>query len=167
MSDIDKIMEEAEHAYFKEDDLEKVLELTQKAMDIDSSDIRPIDLMGVALFEKGFNDDAMICYDKILELNPDHNDAKLKKGQLLTELKKYDDAIDIFNQLIDENTDKRDEALIAKLTLYLENENEEEYQKTLELCKKIIDKEDSKVLKDELEFIESVHSIMENNKKNE
>ena len=162
MSEIDKIMEEAEQAYFKQDDLEKVLELTGKAMDIDPTDIRPLDLMGVALFEKGFNDDAMVCYDKILELNPDHNDAKLKKGQLFTELKKYDDAIDIFNQLIDEDTDRRDEALIAKLTLDIENENEEDYQKTLELCKRIIADEDSRLLKDELEFIESVHSMLEN-----
>ena len=163
MSEIDKIMEEAEQAYFKQDDLEKVLELTGKAMDIDPTDIRPLDLMGVALFEKGFNDDAMVCYDKILELNPDHNDAKLKKGQLFTELKKYDDAIDIFNQLIDEDTDRRDEALIAKLTLDIENENEDDYQKTLELCKRIIADEDSRLLKDELEFIESVHSMLKNN----
>ena len=162
MSEIDKIMEEAEQAYFKQDDLEKVLELTGKAIDMDPTDIRPLDLMGVALFEKGFNDDAMVCYDKILELNPDHNDAKLKKGQLFTELKKYDDAIDIFNQLIDEDTDRRDEALIAKLTLDIENENEEDYQKTLELCKRIIADEDSRLLKDELEFIESVHSMLKN-----
>ena len=164
MTNIDKIMEEAEQAYFKQDDLEKVLELTEKAIEMDPTDIRPIDLMGVALFEKGFNDDAIVCYDKILELNPDHDDAKLKKGQLLTELKKYDDAIAIFDQLIDDNSEKRDEALIAKLTLDIENENEEDYQKTVELCKKIMDEEDSKILKNELEFIESIHSMMMNSK---
>lgn len=107
MSQIDKIMEEAEYSYFKEDDLEKVLELTKKAMDIDPTDIRPIDLMGVALFETGHNDESIICYDKIIELDPDNNDAKLKKGQVLTELKKYSEAISIFDELIENNTDRK------------------------------------------------------------
>ena len=44
-------------------------------------------------------------------------------------------------------------------------EDEEAYQETLKLCKKVIDDEDSKLLKDEIGFIESIHSIMENNKK--
>lgn len=162
MSQIDKIMEEAEHSYFKEDDLEKVLELTKKAMDIDPTDIRPIDLMGVALFETGHNDESIICYDKIIELDPDNNDAKLKKGQVLTELKKYSEAISIFDELIENNTDRKDEAIIAKLTLNIEMEDEESYQETLKLCKKVIAEEDSKYLKDEIGFIESIHSLLKN-----
>lgn len=162
MSQIDKIMEEAEHSYFKEDDLEKVLELTKKAMDIDPTDIRPIDLMGVALFETGHNNESIICYDKIIELDPDNNDAKLKKGQVLTELKKYSEAISIFDELIENNTDRKDEAIIAKLTLNIEMEDEESYQKTLKLCKKVIAEEDSKYLKDEIGFIESIHSLLKN-----
>ena len=162
MSQIDKIMEEAEHSYFKEDDLEKVLELTKKAMDIDPADIRPIDLMGVALFETGHNDESIICYDKIIELDPDNNDAKLKKGQVLTELKKYSEAISIFDELIENNTDRKDEAIIAKLTLNIEMEDEESYQETLKLCKKVIAEEYSKYLKDEIGFIESIHSLLKN-----
>ena len=162
MSQIDKIMEEAEHSYFKEDDLEKVLELTKKAMDIDPTDIRPIDLMGVALFETGHYDESIICYDKIIELDPDNNDAKLKKGQVLTELKKYSEAISIFDELIENNTDRKDEAIIAKLTLNIEMEDEESYQETLKLCKKVIAEEDSKYLKDEIGFIESIHSLLKN-----
>lgn len=162
MSQIDKIMEEAEHSYFKEDDLEKVLELTKKAMDIDPTDIRPIDLMGVALFETGHNEESIICYDKIIELDPDNNDAKLKKGQVLTELKKYSEAISIFDELIENNTDRKDEAIIAKLTLNIEMEDEESYQETLKLCKKVIGEEDSKYLKDEIGFIESIHSLLKN-----
>lgn len=162
MSQIDKIMEEAEHSYFKEDDLEKVLELTKKAMDIDPTDIRPIDLMGVALFETGHNDESIICYDKIIELDPDNNDAKLKKGQVLTELKKYSEAISIFDEIIENNTDRKDEAIIAKLTLNIEMEDEESYQETLKLCKKVIAEEDSKYLKDEIGFIESIHSLLKN-----
>ncbi len=162
MSQIDKIMEEAEHSYFKEDDLEKVLELTKKAMDIDPTDIRPIDLMGVALFETGHNEESIICYDKIIELDPDNNDAKLKKGQVLTELKKYSEAISIFDELIENNTDRKDEAIIAKLTLNIEMEDEESYQETLKLCKKVIAEEDSKYLKDEIGFIESIHSLLKN-----
>ncbi len=162
MSQIDKIMEEAEYSYFKEDDLEKVLELTKKAMDIDPTDIRPIDLMGVALFETGHNDESIICYDKIIELDPDNNDAKLKKGQVLTELKKYSEAISIFDELIENNTDRKDEAIIAKLTLNIEMEDEESYQETLKLCKKVIAEEDSKYLKDEIGFIESIHSLLKN-----
>ncbi|MDO5849029.1 MAG: tetratricopeptide repeat protein [Methanobrevibacter sp.] len=165
MSEIDKIMEEAEHAYFREDDIEKVLKLTEKAIEIEPTDIRPWDLMGVALFETGHNDESMICYDKILSLDPENNDAKLKKGQVYTEIGKYDDAIAIFDELIENRTDRKDEAIIAKLTLYLEQENEEAYQETMELCKQIIAEEDSKYLKDEIGFIESVHSIMESNKK--
>lgn len=165
MSEIDKIMDEAEHAYFREDDIETVLKLTEKAIEIDPTDIRPWDLMGVALFETGHNDESMICYDKILALDDQNNDAKLKKGQVYTELGEYDKAIDIFDELIENNTDRKDEAIIAKLTLYLEQEDEESYQKTMKLCKEVIAEEDSKYLKDEIGFIESVHSIMENNKK--
>lgn len=164
MANIDKIMDEAEHAYFKEDNLEKVLELTKKAIDISPEDIRPLDLMGVVLFESGHNNESIICYDKILELNPDNNDAKLKKGQILTELKKYSDAIVIFDELINQNTDRKDEAIIAKLSLHIEMEDEESYQETLKLCKDIIEKEDSKYLKDEIGFIESIHSLL--NKEN-
>lgn len=162
MSQIDKIMEEAEHSYFKEDDLEKVLELTEKAMNIDPTNIRPIDLMGVALFETGHNEESIVCYDKIIELDPDNNDAKLKKGQVLTELKKYSDAIAIFDELIENDTDRKDEAIIAKLSLAIEMEDEEIYQETLELCKQTIANEDSKYLKDEIGFIESIHSLLEN-----
>lgn len=165
MTQIDKIMDEAEHAYFREDDLEKVLKLTEQAIEIDSTDIRPLDLMGVVLFEKGLNDESLVCYDKILELNPNYTDAKLKKGQIFTEQEKYDDALTIFDDLIENNSDRRNEAIIAKLSLSLEKEDEELYQKTLKLCKKIIAEENSDYLKDEIGFIESVHSIMENNKK--
>lgn len=165
MSEIDKIMDEAEHAYFREDDIETVLKLTEKAIEIDPTDIRPWDLMGVALFETGHNDESMICYDKILALDDQNNDAKLKKGQVYTELGEYDKAIAIFDELIENNTDRKDEAIIAKLTLYLEQEDEESYQETMKLCKEVISEEDSKYLKDEIGFIESVHSIMENNKK--
>lgn len=165
MSEIDKIMDEAEHAYFREDDIEKVLKLTEKAIEIDPTDIRPWDLMGVALFETGHNDESIICYDKILALDGQNNDAKLKKGQIYTELGEYDKAIAIFDELIENKTDRKDEAIIAKLTLYLEQEDEESYQETMKLCKKVIAEEDSKYLKDEIGFIESVHSIMENNKK--
>lgn len=165
MSEIDKIMDEAEHAYFREDDIEKVLKLTENAIEIDPTDIRPWDLMGVALFETGHNDESIICYDKILALDGQNNDAKLKKGQIYTELGEYDKAIAIFDELIENKTDRKDEAIIAKLTLYLEQEDEESYQETMKLCKKVIAEEDSKYLKDEIGFIESVHSIMENNKK--
>ncbi|MCF0226802.1 MAG: hypothetical protein HUK28_05805 [Methanobrevibacter sp.] len=165
MSDINKIMEEAEQAYFREDDLEKVLKLTEKAVEVEPTDIRPWDLMGVTLFETGHPEESMICFDKILELDPENNDAKLKKGQIYTELKEYSNALAILDELIENKTDRKDEAIIAKLTLNLEMEDEEAYQETLKLCKKVINEEDSKLLKDEIGFIESIHSIMENNKK--
>lgn len=165
MSEIDSIMEDAEHAYFREDDLETVLKLTEKAIEIDPTDIRPWDLMGVALFETGHYDESMVCYDKILALDPENNDAKLKKGQVYTEIGDYDKAIAIFDELIENKTDRKDEAIIAELTLYLETEDEENYEKTMEICKRTIAEEDSKYLKDEIGFIESVHSIMQSNKK--
>lgn len=41
-------------------------------------------------------------------------------------------------------------------------EDEESYQETLKLCKKVIAEEDSKYLKDEIGFIESIHSLLKN-----
>ncbi len=165
MNKIDNIMSEAEHAYFKEDNLEKVLQLTKEAIEIDSTDIRPLNLMGVVLFEKGLNKESITCFDKILDLDPSYNDAKLKKGQVLTELGKYDEAQDILDHLIDNEDDIKDEAIIAKLSLCIENGNEKEYQDTLKVCRKRIAEKNSKYLKDELKFIESIHNIMDKNKK--
>ena len=56
----------------------------------------------------------MICFDKILELDPENNDAKLKKGQIYTELKEYSNALAILDELIENKTDRKDEAIIAK-----------------------------------------------------
>lgn len=158
-------MNEADHAYFKEDNLEKVLKLTKEAIEIDPTDIRPLSLRGVALFEKGHNKESLICFDKILKLNPNHNDTKLKKGQVLTELKKYNEAKNIFDQLINSENNIKNEAIIAKLSLCIENENEKEYQDTLKICKKTIDNKDSQYLKEELKFIENIHDIINKNKK--
>lgn len=160
MNSIDKIMKEADYAYTKKDNLEKTLELTYKAIEINSEDIRPWDLMGVVLFEIGENEEALKCFEKILEIDPKNTEAKLKKGQLLNEIKKYDEAIKIFDELINNNTIHKEEAIIAKLTLYLEIENEAEFQNTLKICNEIIEKENSKYLKSEIEFILSVHKTM-------
>lgn len=162
MNEVDKIMSEAEIAYFQEDDIEKVLNLTEKAIAIDSTDIRPLDLMGVALYETHHNEEAILCFDKILELENQNNDAKLKKGQVLTEIKRYNEAIAIFDELIENNTDRKDEAIIAKLTLCIESEDDDSYMETLKLCKEIIEKEDSKYLKDEIGFIESIYGLLKN-----
>ena len=59
----------------------------------------------------------------------------------------------------------KDEAIIAKLSLTIEQNNEEEYQKTLKICNEIIEKEDSKYLKDEIGFILSIHEALKNIKK--
>lgn len=161
---IDEIMEKADYAYSREDDLKKVLKLTCEAVEIDPTDIRPWDLMGVALFEVGENEEALNCYEKILELEPENEDAKLKKGQMLNELGNFDEASSIYDELIESNSSRKDEAILAKLTLTLETGNEKLFQETLTICNETIEKEDSKLLKDEIGFILSMHEVMPNMK---
>lgn len=161
---IDEIMEKADYAYSREDDLKKVLKLTCEAVEIDPTDIRPWDLMGVALFEVGENEESLNCYEKILELEPENEDAKLKKGQMLNELGNFDEASSIYDELIESNSSRKDEAILAKLTLTLETGNEKLFRETLTICNETIEKEDSKLLKDEIGFILSMHEVMPNMK---
>lgn len=165
MTTVDELMEKADYAYSREDDLEKTLKYVYEAVKIDPADIRPLNLMGVTLFELGENDEALNCYEKILQIDPSNDEAKLKKGQMLTELEKYDEAILLFDELVENRSSMKDEAIIAKLSLTLEQNNEEEYQKTLKICNEIIEKEDSKYLKDEIGFILSIHEALKNIKK--
>lgn len=63
-------------------------------------------LKGTALLRVGNSDEAMSCFDKVLEIKPDDTYALYKKGEVLAQLKKYREAMDVFQRLL--NIDSRD-----------------------------------------------------------
>jgi len=44
--------------------------------------------------------DAIVCFDRVLELDPDHADAWREKGICLKELGRYEEALRCFDQAI-------------------------------------------------------------------
>ena len=51
---------------------------------------------GVALYNQGKDDDALICFEKALELNSSFMKAWCDKGNALESLGRYDEALDSF-----------------------------------------------------------------------
>lgn len=57
--------------------------------------------MGNERAKEGNNDDALIAYDKALELDPNHVSAWNNKGIVLSRLKRFDEAIVCYDKAIE------------------------------------------------------------------
>ena len=55
---------------------------------------------GIAFFENGQYKEAIKCYDKALEIDPNFIQALNNKGNVLRILKRYTEALDVFNKAI-------------------------------------------------------------------
>ena len=53
---------------------------------------------GFALYELGRYEEAIECYDKAIELDPDYADAWKHKGDALYELGRYEEAIECYDK---------------------------------------------------------------------
>lgn len=56
---------------------------------------------GVTLGELGKHEDAVKCYDRALEIDPDFADAWYNKGELLCELAEFDDGIKCYDKVLE------------------------------------------------------------------
>ncbi len=52
------------------------------------------------LEQLGKHDEAMVCYNKAVEINPQHSEAVYHKGRTLAQLGNYDDAIECYNNAL-------------------------------------------------------------------
>ncbi len=55
---------------------------------------------GYKLFIQGDHQKALECFNKILEMDPDHVKAWNNKGMVLSELKNYDEALKCFDMAL-------------------------------------------------------------------
>jgi tetratricopeptide (TPR) repeat protein len=58
---------------------------------------------GLSLYYLGNNDEAIECYDKALEINPQNADAYYKKGLSLYYLGNNDEAIECYDKALEIN----------------------------------------------------------------
>ena len=56
---------------------------------------------GNALFDQTKYDEAIACYDRVIEINPKNKWGWINKGDALTQLAKYDEAITIYDKAIE------------------------------------------------------------------
>ncbi len=63
-----------------------------------------------ALFNRGFalgelekNEEAVVCYDKVLKINPNHMNALSNKGVALGFLDKYEEAVACYDKALEIN----------------------------------------------------------------
>ena len=56
----------------------------------------------------GNNDEAIECYDKALEINPQNADAYYKKGLSLSTIEKYAEAIECYDKALEINPQNAD-----------------------------------------------------------
>jgi tetratricopeptide (TPR) repeat protein len=55
---------------------------------------------GIALYNLGRYEEAIVCYDKLLEINPKDVDALYNKGVALSDLGRYGEAIVCYDKLL-------------------------------------------------------------------
>ncbi len=81
----------------------KAVECYDKALEINPDNPEFVDAWynkGLALYKSWKNQDAINCYDKVLELNPEFADAWYNKGLALYRLSKYMGAIECYNKAL-------------------------------------------------------------------
>ena len=73
---------------------------------------------GVDLYEQGYFEEAIKCFDKAIWLNPDDDLLWVHKGMSLYELKNYDEAIKCFDNAIRLNAQYDDAWFYKGSTLF-------------------------------------------------
>ena len=65
-------------------------------------------LKGTSFLKVGKPDEAMSCFNKVLEINPDDTYALYEKGKVLVELRKYSEAVDCYDHVLKIDSNRGD-----------------------------------------------------------
>lgn len=91
---------------------------------------------GIALDKSGKNDEAIKCFNKALEINPNKEEALVNKGAIFVdEYGKYDEGIMYFDMALEINPNK-EEALVGKGVVLIKSDKQEAiryFDKALEI----------------------------------
>ncbi|MFQ6050093.1 MAG: MBL fold metallo-hydrolase [Candidatus Hydrothermarchaeota archaeon] len=110
-----------------------------KALEKDANNIQALGLKGSCLTEIGRNEEAIECFDKILEIRKDEG-AFYSKGMALIKLKRHEEALESFDEALKINP-SFEEANVGKGIALMELGREEEamkieaFKKAFELSK--------------------------------
>lgn len=92
--------------------------------------------LGTVFYNVKYYDNALICFDKAIEINPDSNSTLINKGATLAELRKYDEALTCYEKSLKINPNS-DEAWTNKGTALINLGKYDEalncYNKALEI----------------------------------
>jgi tetratricopeptide (TPR) repeat protein len=118
------IMERA-YDFLNEGEIEYALQLYDKILQVNPTDIHALNYKGLALASLGHYDEAIQWYDKVLKIDSTNVSALNNKGVALYNLGHYDDAIQWYDKVLaihPNDSDAKYNKSIALLSLKESNE---------------------------------------------
>jgi tetratricopeptide (TPR) repeat protein len=109
---------------------------------------------GEMILQKGYVQEALLIFDSILEKDPGNNLALNDKGVALNQLKQYDQAIRIFQQLLDKNT-INPTVIFNLISNYLQTGQWEEAEKVFREYGHVLARDDSERIRQSLQILAS------------
>ncbi|MCM8786549.1 MAG: tetratricopeptide repeat protein [Candidatus Omnitrophica bacterium] len=97
-----KILEQAEIAH-GENRLEQAISLLEESIFLNPENSKAYYILGNIYFEKGATYLALENFKKAVLITPTFFDANLSMGEILVKLKRYDEALDIFNKVLNQD----------------------------------------------------------------
>lgn len=144
--EIDFILKKA-NKFLKEKKFEEAIAVIDEALELDPNNLGALEKKGDALFKLGNNDEALLNYEKILqispnhvvrsgkplfekvlEINPNHVFAMNKKGENLLKQDSLDEAILYFDKVLEINPNHADSLSNKGVTLEILGSSEEAKQ---------------------------------------
>jgi tetratricopeptide (TPR) repeat protein len=123
-SEVKTLMERA-YDFLNEGEIEHALQLYDKILQINPTDIHALNYKGLALASLGHYDEAIQWYDKVLKIDPTNVSALNNKGVALYNLGHYDEAIQWYDKVLaihPNDSDAEYNKSIALLSLKESNE---------------------------------------------
>ncbi len=97
-NDVEVIIEEAREA-FGNSEIDRAIELCNKALSIKPNDIKAMDILGISYSRSGKYDEAIKLFDAIIQKEPNNHSILQEKGIALLNKRDYDSAYKIFDDL--------------------------------------------------------------------
>lgn len=99
-------------------------------------------------------EDALECFDKILESHPNHMRALREKGRLLIDLERYEEAIECFDESLTSHPNENSLLTLKEYALVCLKEKEEKQKKFKLLLDKISDLNNQERYEEALEYLD-------------
>ena len=130
------VLESQSETYIESDEEETVLEDIERMLKKDPKNVNAVIDKGIALGNRGKDEEAIQAFDKVLEIEPNNVNALFNKGYSLTNLEKNEEAIHFFDKVLEINPHHFDAQFNKGYSLGelgKHNETVEAYDKALEI----------------------------------